>query len=231
MPIGYQLASEVTQILKEQWIVEKTEGVPEPDQLRLSNHAKELETATVLYADLDASKGMADKHQWSFSAEIYKAYLCCAARIIAEENGVVTACDGDRIMAVFTCASKNTCAVRAAMKINYVIEKIIQPAIAEQYPNTTFTLQHVIGIDTSQLRTTRIGVGGDNDLLWIGPAAHYAAKLTNLSDKPRWITKAVYDVIHKDVKQSSDGFEIWEKRIWTPMSNMEIYCSTGRYAV
>lgn len=134
-------------------------------------------------------------------------------------------------MAIFTCTSKNTCAVRAAMKINYAIEKIIRPAIAEQYPNTNFTLQHFIGIDTSQLRTARIGVGGDNDLLWIGPAARYAAKLTNLSDKPLWITKAVYDVIHKDVKQSGDGFEIWEKRIWTPMSNMEIYCSTGRYAV
>lgn len=231
MPLKEDLESEVTQIFKEQWAVEKTKGVPDPDQLRLSNHAKDLETATVLYADLDGSTNMVDNHQWSFSAEVYKAYLRCAARIIAAEDGIVTAYDGDRIMAVFTGDSKNTCAVRAAMKINYAVEELIRPAIAKQYPNTNFTLKHVVGVDTSQLRAARIGVRGYNDLVWIGRAANHAAKLTNLSDKPLWITKAVYDVMHKGVKQSSDGREMWEKRLWTPMNNMEIYCSTWRYVV
>ncbi|PTU66967.1 adenylate/guanylate cyclase domain-containing protein [Chromobacterium sp. Panama] len=228
MPLKEDLESEITQILKEQWMVEKTKGVPDPIQLRLSNHAKDLETATVLYADLDGSTNMVDNYQWSFSAEIYKAYLRCAARIIAAEDGVVTAYDGDRIMAIFTSSSKNTSAVRAAMKINYAVEQIIQPGITKQYPNTNFKLRHVIGVDTSQLRAARIGVRGYNDLVWIGRAANYAAKLTNLSDKPLWITKAVYDSMHKDVKQSSDGREMWEKRFWTPMNNMEIYCSAWR---
>lgn len=231
MAFKEDLESEVKQILKDQWTVETTKGVPDPDQLRLSNHAKDLETATVLYADLDGSTNMVEHHDWTFSAEIYKAYLRCAARIIAAETGIVTAYDGDRIMAVFTGDAKNTCAVRAAMKINHAVVKIIRPAIGAQYPSKSFTLKHVIGVDTSQLRAARIGVRGYNDLVWIGRAANYAAKLTNLSEKPLWITKAVYDVMHKDVKYSSDGKSMWEKRSWTAMNDMEIYRSDWMYGV
>lgn len=230
MALKEDLESEVKQIFKEDWTVEKTTGVPDPDQLRLSNHAKDLETATVLYADLDGSTNMVDNYQWWFSAEVYKTYLRCAARIIAAESGVVTAYDGDRIMAVFTGDAKNTCAVRAAMKINHAVIKIIRPAISAQYPNTKFTLNHVVGVDTSQLRASRIGVRGYNDLVWIGRAANYAAKLTSLSEKPLWITKAVYDLMLNDVKYSN-GTAMWEKRQWTSMSNMEIYCSTWMYNV
>lgn len=231
MPLKEDLESEVTQIFKEQWVVEKTKAVPDPDQLRLSNHAKDLETATVLYADLDGSTNMVDEREWTFSAEVYKAYLRCAARIIAAERGVVTAYDGDRIMAIFTGDSKNTSAVRAAMKVNYAVEQLIRPAIAKQYTNTNFMLKHVVGVDTSPLRAARIGVRGYNDLVWIGRAANHAAKLTNLSEKPLWITKAVYDVMNKDVKHSGDGRDMWERRIWKSMNNMEIYCSTWLYPV
>ena len=130
-------------------------------------------------------------------------------------------------MAVFTGDSKNTSAVRCALKINYAVCEIIRPALKAQYSNKNFTLKHVIGIDTSQLRTARIGVRGDNDLVWIGRAANYAAKLTAISEvnKSTWITKAVYDRLRDEVK-ISNGSPMWEARIWTSMNNMPIYCST-----
>lgn len=231
MALQEDLESQVKQIFAEQWQVEKTSGVPDPDQLRLGNHAKDLEKATVLYADLDGSTSMVDRYPWMFSAEVYKAYLRCAARIIAAENGVVTAYDGDRIMAVFTGDSKNTNAVRAAMKINHAVVNIIRPAITKQYQDTTFALNHVIGVDTSQLRAARIGVRGYNDLVWIGRAANYAAKLTALRDKPLYITKSVYDMANNDVKVSKSGVSIWEKRIWTSMENMEIYRSDWTHSI
>lgn len=231
MPLKEDLESEVGQILKDPWVVEKTSNIPDPDQLRLSNHAKDLEMATVLYADLDGSTNMVDNFTWQFSAKIYKAYLRCAARIIAAEKGVVTAYDGDRIMAIFTGGSKNTSAVRAAMKINHAVEKIIRPFISKQYPSTNFTLKHIVGIDTSQLKAARIGVRGYNDLVWIGQAANYAAKLTSLSDKPLWITKAVYESMLNDVKLSRDGRSMWNKHYWTAMNNMEIYSSNWQHSV
>jgi class 3 adenylate cyclase len=226
MGLQDDLAAEVKVTFSEPWDVQATSTVPAPEDLRLNaNHAKDLETATVLYADLDSSTNMVDHHDWTFSAEIYKTFLRCAAQVIRSENGIITAYDGDRVMAVFTGGTKNTSAVRGALKINYAVCEIIRPAIKAQYPNKEFTLKHVVGVDTSQLRTARIGVRGDNDLVWIGRAANYAAKLTTLSGKATWITKAVYESMKDEVKYSN-GKNMWEERSWTSMNNMSVYCST-----
>ncbi len=225
MGLKDDLTAEVKATFSAVWQEDATNSVPAPEDLRLnSNHAKNLETATVLYADLNGSTTMVDNYQWWFSAEIYKNYLRCAAQVIRSENGVITSYDGDRIMAIFTGDSKNTSAVRCAMKINYAVAEIIRPALAAQYPTTDFTINHVVGVDSTQLRTARIGAKGDNDLVWIGRAANYAAKLTTLSDKPLWITKAVFDTMHADLKYSN-GSPMWEARTWTTMKNLPIYCS------
>ena len=229
MGLKEDLEAEVKAVFAKRWEEESTSAVPAPEALRLNtNHAKNLETATVLYADLDGSTNMVDKFDWGFSAEVYKTYLRCAAQVIRSEGGIITAYDGDRIMAVYTGDFKNTSAVRSAMKINHAVIEIIRPALKAQYPKVDFTLKHVVGIDTSQLRAARIGVRGDNDLVWIGRAANYAAKLTALSQKPLWITKAVYDKMHRSVKYSDDIL-MWEPKLWTPMNNMEIYCSNYRW--
>jgi class 3 adenylate cyclase len=167
---------------------------------------------------------MVDQYDWTFSAEVYKTFLHCAADVIREEGGVITAYDGDRIMAIFTGESKNTSAVRCALKINFAVLHIIQPALNKQYPEKNFTLRHVVGIDTSRLRTARTGVRGDNDLVWIGRAANYAAKLTSLSGKATWITKAVYDQMANQVKVSK-GRTMWTEQPWAQMRNMPIYGS------
>ncbi len=224
MGLKDDLSAEIKSTFTNGWDVQKTDKVPGADDLRLhSNHAKDLEKATVLYADLDGSTCMVDQYTWEFSAEIYKAFLRCASQIIRSEDGVITAYDGDRVMAIFTGAAKNTNAVKCAMKINYAVSQIIQPAIQAQY-STTFKLRHVVGIDTSQLRTSRIGVRGDNDLVWIGRAANYAAKLTSQSGQPTWITKAIYDNMRDEVKYHN-GHDMWQRAYWTSMNNMEIYCS------
>lgn len=225
MGLKDDLSAEVKSTFAQAWDVQKTERVPAPEDLRLNaNHAKDLEKATVLYADLDGSTSMVDNYNWEFSAEIYKTFLRCASQIIRSEGGAITAYDGDRVMAIFTGGTKNTDAVRCALKINYAVSEIIQPAINAQY-TTDFKLSHVVGIDTSQLRTSRIGVRGDNDLVWIGRAANYAAKLTNESGKPTWITKTVYDSMKDEVK-FHNGQDMWQKAYWTSMNNMEVFSST-----
>lgn len=218
------LIADVKATFSSRWEVQAAMGVPDPEGLRLnSNHAKDLELATVLYADLDGSTNMVDQQEWQFSAEVYKTYLRCASEIIKSENGVITAYDGDRVMAVFTGDTKNTSAARCALKINYAVIGIIQPALKAQYPTYDFTVKHAVGIDTSQLRTARIGVRGDNDLVWIGRAANYAAKLTTLPGGGIWITKAVYDRLMDEARYSA-GKDMWKAYNWTKMNNMPVYC-------
>lgn len=229
MSLKDDLTKEVESIFSLQWNEQSTVDVPAPEDLRLnSNNAKDLASATVLYADLDGSTSMVDNYDWTFSAEVYKAYLRSAAQIIRSEGGTITAYDGDRIMAIFTGKSKNTSAVRCSLKINSAVIDIIRPALKTQYPTKDFTLNHVVGIDTSQLRTARIGVHGDNDLVWIGRAANYAAKLTTLPEKATWITGEVYEAMH-DIAKFSNGKNMWQARKWTTMSNLLIYCSSYKW--
>ena len=176
MALGDDLNSEVRKILQEEWSEREGRVVPESDDLTLSNDAVILD-GTVLYADLDDSTQLVDTKEPSFAAEIYKCYLMCAARIIRSEGGEITSYDGDRIMAVFIGALKNPVAARTALKINFAVQKIVNPAILKQYPNSGYAIKHVVGIDTSSLFVARTGIRGANDLVWVGRAANYAAKL------------------------------------------------------
>jgi class 3 adenylate cyclase len=91
----------------------------------------------------------------------------------------------------------------------------------------------VVGVDTSKLPGARIGVRNDNDLVWVGRAANYAAKLSSLPDSfSTYITHTVYDnmndaVIYGGVNKQ----KMWEERSWTNMNNMKIYASTSWYGV
>jgi class 3 adenylate cyclase len=231
MSLKDDLTAEVNSTFFSVWEEQATTTVPAAEDLRLNaNHAKDLKTATVLYADLNGSTKMVDGYEWRFSAVVYKTYLRCAGQIIRNEGGTITAYDGDRIMAIYTGDYKNTSAVKAALKINWAVHHIIRPALKTHYSNIDFVINHVVGVDTSQLRAARIGVRGDNDIVWIGRAANHAAKLTNLSEKPLWITKAVFDKMNNEVK-TSNGVQLWEKRLWTSMNNAEIYCSTYAYRI
>src|SRR5712691_2178047 len=98
MTLKTDMESEVKEIFKSTWTEREGEVVPEPEDLSLGNDAVKLK-ATVLYADMSDSTDLVDDHKHPFAAEVYKTYLRCAARIIKDEKGTITAYDGDRIMA------------------------------------------------------------------------------------------------------------------------------------
>jgi class 3 adenylate cyclase len=111
MGLADDLRSEVQTIFRSQWSIRDGNVVPDTPDLKLGNDGVKL-NGTVLYADIDGSTTMVDSKKAEFAAEIYKAYLLCASRIIRSEDGVITAYDGDRVMAVFIGNAKNTSAVR-----------------------------------------------------------------------------------------------------------------------
>lgn len=223
------LKAEVAKTFQEKWEVTAGRVVPAPSSVGLGNKAIEFETATVLYADLDGSTAMVDKTKWQFSAEVYKTYLHCAAKIVKSQNGVITAYDGDRIMALFIGDRKSSCAAMAALQLNYVVRHVINPAIKARY-TTEFAVRHTVGIDMSAIRAARTGVRGDNDLVWVGRAANYAAKMTSLpsTDFQIWITDDVYKVLASDVKQHN-GQDIWSARRWTAMNNLAVFGSSWAF--
>jgi class 3 adenylate cyclase len=232
MALLADLESEVKTILADPWTTRDGTVVPDPEDLQLGNDASEL-SATVLYADINGSTKLVDTHTASFAAEVYKSYMVCTARIIKDAGGVITAYDGDRIMGLFLGDSKNTIAAKTALKINWAVSMIINPALRTQYGDDAYQVAHVIGIDTSSLLAARIGVRNDNDIVWVGRAANYAAKLTSISTgHPIYITGDVFDKLHKSSKWGGiPSTLMWERANWIPMNDLTVYRSNWTWAI
>ena len=232
MALKADLADDVRAIFKEAWETRDGTVVPEPKDLKLSNDAVKFDGA-VLYADLDGSTSMVDAKSPAFSAEVYKAYLHCCAKLIRDAGGIITAYDGDRIMAVFIGDRKCSRAVRCGLQINWAVKNIINPVLKECYPKSDFQVRQVVGIDTGPLFAARIGIRGGNDLVWVGSAANYAAKLTSLSaDYPTRITQRVFKVIDDSAKYAGEAKTLmWESVTWKDQGDMPIYRSAWSWAV
>jgi hypothetical protein len=70
-----------------------------------------------------------------------------------------------------------------------------------QYTASDHVLRHCVGIDASTLFVARTGVRGANDLVWVGRAANYAAKLSAISvGYPTVISASIYESLHKTLK-------------------------------
>jgi class 3 adenylate cyclase len=227
MALKDDLSSEISTILRDQWSIEPGRVVPEPEDLGLGNDATTLDAA-VLYADISGSTDMVDRLLASQAAEFYKCYMVCAARIIKNAGGSVTAYDGDRIMGVFIGDRKNSTAAETALHINWARIHVINPAIEKQYGAGAYQLSHVIGVDRSSLFACRIGVRNDNDLVWVGRAANYAAKLSSLPDDNKiFITGEVFDRLNEGALYGGDPVRsMWTERTWTQMGGMRIYSSS-----
>lgn len=230
MAIADDLREHVAKTFKTAWDTRNGTVVPDETSVSLSNSGVYLD-ATVLYADMADSTVLVDSQSAEFAAEIYKTFLNCASRIIKYNGGVVTAYDGDRVMAVFLGGNKNTSAVKAALQINWARQEVIQPALNAQYGAGKYALNHTVGIDTSRLLVAKAGVRNANDLVWVGRAANWAAKLTALPHStPTRITGAVFDKMH-DTAKTTNGTSMWEKRTWTAMNDHRIYGSTWRWSL
>jgi class 3 adenylate cyclase len=220
-----ELSDEIQEIFSAKWETREGQVVPESPDLKLTNDAILLK-GTVLYADLDGSTNLVDSFKPFYAAKIYKAYLKCVAKIIVSEDGVITAYDGDRIMAIFLGDSKNSTATRTALKINWAVKNIVNPALKIQYPKDNYSIEQVVGVDTSDLFVARTGIRGSNDLVWVGRAANYAAKLSNRSGPATQITSEVYNALNEKSKYGSDGINMWQQDKSIELGYKTIYTST-----
>jgi len=226
-----ELKEEVSTIFKTKWEMRDGTTIPEAEDVALGNVGVKLK-GTVLYADLAESTAMVNKKTQAFSAEIYKTYLITVCRIIRDNGGEITAFDGDRAMAVFIGDTPNTSAAKTALKINWAVNNVINPELKLQYPKTDFQVRQSVGIDTSDMLIARTGIRGSNDLVWVGRAANYAAKLCSLrkGDQVTWITEDVYNALTDSAKVAGNGSPMWEKFTWSAY-NSNVYSSTYWWSI
>jgi class 3 adenylate cyclase len=233
MALGDDLRSEVASIFHSDWKERTSPRVPSPEQVALGNDAVSIDSA-VLYADLADSTKLVDTHKGWFAAEVYKAYLRCATKVIVVNGGEITAFDGDRVMGVFVGPTRCSDAVRTGLQINYVVSQIINPQIAERYKDTQYRIRQVVGIDASKLFVAKTGIRGSNDLVWVGRAANYAAKLSSVNEAPfsSLITDTVFLGLPDDYKWGGTPKQaMWEPRPPSNMGGVATYRSRWYWAV
>jgi class 3 adenylate cyclase len=135
------------------------------------------------------------------------------------------------VMAVFIGDRKNSQAVKAALQIKWAVRNIVQVKLKSVYKSSDFTAQHVVGIDTSKVRVAKTGIRGSNDLVWVGRAANYAAKLAALPHSvSTYITAEVYKVMD-DASKYSSGINTWTAYKWTKFDDRIIYGSTYSWKI
>jgi class 3 adenylate cyclase len=136
-------------------------------------------------------------------------------------------------MAVFIGNRKNSDAAKAALQINWAVREVIGPGIKAQYPTTSFEIKQAVGIDTSSLFVAKTGIRGSNDLVWVGRAANFAAKLSafRYGTYSSFITEDVFNKLEEKSKFGGNPRRsMWDKIMWQEMG-ITIYGSTWWWGV
>lgn len=170
--------------------------------------------AAFLYADLAGSANLSKTCPWTTTAKIIRAFLDCATRLIIKHGGHVRSFDGDRVMGVFMGDSKNSSASNCGREIHWAVRKIIQPAAFKQFKSISdngIEIRNCSGIDVGEVRAVRSGIRDNNDLIWIGKAASFSAKLSDVRDEgySTYISRRVYKKLSQAAKCDEDGKSLW----------------------
>jgi len=230
MSLYDDIVSDVSTVINTTWKKGNGNKIPSTSDIALAGGAVEID-ATYLYTDLADSSKIAKEFDRRIAAKIFKSFHSTSCRLIREHGGEILSFDGDRVLAVFYGDSKNTNAANCALKINYVVTKVIRPKFENKYDvvrDAGFKISHGTGIDTGTVLIIRAGVRGSNDLVSLGRGPNLAAKLSDLRNARSYITSAVYKSMHESVRLGgSPKQEMWESRSWEFLGEkMTIYRSS-----
>lgn len=116
-------------------------------------------------------------------------------------------------MGVFMGDSKNSNASICGREIHWTVRKIIHPAAHKQFASIRdngIEIRHGVGIDVGEVRAVRSGIRDNNDLIWIGKAASFSAKLSDVRDigYHTYVSRRTYNKLNADAK-FLEGKNMW----------------------
>lgn len=181
MSIKQTMESNVTSMMVGSWNIRDGRDVPDTEAIGLGTNVGVKLQATYLYADLAKSSDLGQLLDPVDAAKIIKSFLFCASALIKDHGGHIKSFDGDRVMGIYHGPDKETRAARTALKLNWVVQEIIDPKarLWVNWPKGSMVVKHATGIATGEALLIRGGVRNDNDVASIGSAPNLAAKLSD----------------------------------------------------
>ncbi len=207
------LTSEMEAVLETSWSERSGTVVPESESVTLKDGAVKIE-AVFMYADLAGSSSLAKICPWQTTTKVIRAYLDCCVRSIKVHGGEIRSFDGDRVMAVFKNDAPSISATNCAREIDWMVENVLNKKAGEKFKSireNNIKIKHCVGIDVGDAVAVRAGIRNNNDLIWIGKAPSFAAKLSDVRNYPFriYITKACHDKLPESSKKN-ESENIWE---------------------
>lgn len=217
MPTAQDLINAVDDFFEGDYVITNGTAIPDVEDIALGNSGREMELA-MLFIDIKESTKIVGSFRRQTAAKMYKSFLYGVARIALANGGDLRSFNGDGVLVVFNGDTKVNHAVKAAMQMKYFCNKILKPKVdaymQAHKEDDDIAFSFGIGIDVGNVLIVRGGIRGsnNNDLVWVGNATNYAAKLSGLATSTYsiYITSNVYSKLNDDRKYS-DGVNMWEK--------------------
>lgn len=206
--------------------------VPATADVALKNGAVKVD-ATFLYADLAGSAKLSEVCPWETTAKIIRAFLDISTRLIIARGGHVRSFDGDRVMGVFLSNTKNSDASKCGREIHWVVRKVLHEKAKAKFrsiSNNGIEIRHCVGIDTGEVRAVRAGMRDNNDLIWIGKAASFSAKLSDVREigYHTFISERVFKKLSSDAKKEGDT-DLWTKDSFNFAGKQEVVYKSNHW--
>lgn len=224
MGLSDDLRAQVGKIVQERWTLRDGKVVPSPKDVAFGNDGVMLD-AVCLYADLADSTKLVSSASHVVAAEVFRSFLYCSAKVISHLGGTVTAYDGDRVMAIYMGDKRFENSIRAGWAIAHAVKNIVAPAFVNK-PLGGYSISHSVGIDAGKVLVARSGFRNADDLIWLGPAANFAAKMSAIREGQytTWVSEAVYRSMPSSYHKSQNGSDLWQTRSWSQHSRT-VYAS------
>lgn len=227
--VSDDVRASLRKLMFDAWDERSSDEFPNTADVKLSNGSVRVD-ACYLYADLAGSTLLQKNYKDTFAARVIRCYLNGASQIIRANDGQIKSFDGDRVMGVFVGNSRRNNAANAALKINWLVAKCLNPLVKERLTasgSTLWVIKHGVGIDAGEALVARAGVRNSagetthNDLVSVGRAPNVAAKLSsvrNLGKGALLMTDDVYRFLNNDQKLSKPAGE----RMWSGPHGVDV---------
>jgi class 3 adenylate cyclase len=190
-------------------------------RLRQSGHARPGDAArtldaTALFVDFRPGTDMADDVAAEPRVGMLRGYAEGAISIIKANSGRVRSLDGDGLLTLFVGDAQANDAVKAAMQVNWFVQKLLAPRLSSHYAMDTAVPGGLgnpsvgIGLDSGQISVLRSANADTNETTVSGRCSDTAANLAKRLEHPRniGITREAYAKLHASRKYS-DGMPMW----------------------
>ncbi len=190
------LKAEVAKKLRTPVTVRDADAFPDLQGLGINGKWVRLQDVVAVVADLKGSTRLGMGRHVNTTVRLYEAATGSGVKVVSSFGPAFTDIQGDGFFSLFHGDNAYQRAMAAAMSLAYFSTEILEPAVTEFAGEGCPRTGLKIGVDVGRLAVGKVGVRGNNELIWPGKPVNWAFKCSGAADAHQVIvTERVFDRI------------------------------------